>query len=296
LASLEEKALHERLERIETLIQAIETFADPAARASAKEVIQTLMDLHGAGLEQMLNIVAEAGMPGEAIIDRFGRDDLVGSLLLLYGLHPLDMDTRVRMALDKARPYLKSHGGNVELLGITDDGVVRLRLEGSCHGCPSSAMTLKLTIEEGIYALAPDVAAIQVEGLVERPTSAPLNFIPLELASSEHSTRASGGWEQVNGLSSLGQGKVRMIDVSGRSLLFCRVDETFYAYSDTCPACRQKLGATRLEATALVCPNCGHRYDVIRAGRAQDEPSLYLEPYPLLMEHGQAKVALPDLR
>jgi Fe-S cluster biogenesis protein NfuA/nitrite reductase/ring-hydroxylating ferredoxin subunit len=294
VATLEEKALHERLERIETLIQEIESFADPAARACAKEVIQTLMDLHGAGLDQMLSIVAEAGMPGDAIIDRFARDDMVGSLLLLYGLHPLDLDTRVRMALDKARPYLKSHGGNVDLLGITDDGVVRLRLEGSCHGCPSSAMTLKLTIEEGIYAVAPDVTAIKVEGLVERP-SAPLNFIPLELASSDHGTRASGGWEQVDGLGSLGQGKVRMIDVSGRSLLFCRVDETFYAYSDTCPACQQKLGASRLEATALVCPSCGHRYDVIRAGRAQDEPSLYLEPYPLLMEHGQAKVALPAL-
>ena len=73
----------------------------------------------------------------------------MGGLLLLHGLHPLDLEARVRQALDKVRPYLRSHGGNVELLGV-DEGVVRLRLEGSCHGCPSSAATMRQTIEEAI--------------------------------------------------------------------------------------------------------------------------------------------------
>jgi len=88
----------------------------------------------------------------------------VGSLLLLYGLHPVDLETRVRGALEKTRPYLRSHGGNVELVDVDESGAVRLRLQGSCHGCPSSAMTLKLAIEQAIHDAAPDVTSISVEG------------------------------------------------------------------------------------------------------------------------------------
>ena len=105
-----------------------------------------------------------AGEAGAAILDACARDDVVGGLLLLHGLHPLDLEARVRQALEQVRPYLRSHGGNVELLGV-GDGVVRLRLEGSCHGCPSSAVTMKQTIEEAILAKAPDVTAVEVEGL-----------------------------------------------------------------------------------------------------------------------------------
>ena len=86
-----------------------------------------------------------------------------GCILLLHGLHPLDLETRVRQALDKVRPLLRSHGGNVELLGLAG-GVARLRMLGSCDGCPSSAMTLKTAIEEAIYEKAPDVTAIEVDG------------------------------------------------------------------------------------------------------------------------------------
>jgi Fe-S cluster biogenesis protein NfuA len=86
-------------------------------------------------------------------------------MLLLYGLHPLDLETRVVQALDKVRPSLNLHEGGVELIGISE-GVVHLSLQGNCDGCASSAATLKQTIETAIYAAAPDVAAIEVEGVV----------------------------------------------------------------------------------------------------------------------------------
>jgi Fe-S cluster biogenesis protein NfuA/nitrite reductase/ring-hydroxylating ferredoxin subunit len=299
VATLEEKAIQGQLQRIEQLVQAIETFADPAAQATTREIIQAIMDVHGAGLERMLDLVWEAGAPGSAIVDDFARDNLIGSLLLLYGLHPLDVETRVRQALDKVRPYLGSHGGDVALLGVTPEGVVRLRLQGSCHGCPASAMTLKLASEEAIYAAAPDVTALDVEGVVERPAKSAPGFIPLELVSAPsrpaHSNGDRAGWMPVDDLLTLGRGRVRARDVAGRPVLFCRVDEAFYAYQDTCPSCGQKLDAARLEATALACPACGQHYDVLRAGRGLDDPGLQLEPFPLLVEQGQAKVALPAL-
>lgn len=128
--------------------------------------MQTLLDFHGAAVARILDRIAELGEPGSALIRTPGGDELVSSLLLLYDLHPLDPATRVSQALDRVRPYLRTHQGDVELVAVVD-GIVRLRMQGSCHGCPSSALTLKNAIEEAIYAGAPDVAAIEVEGVVD---------------------------------------------------------------------------------------------------------------------------------
>jgi Fe-S cluster biogenesis protein NfuA len=167
------------MDRLDSLLREVENIPDTQTRAHVREMVQAILELHAVGLERMLGQIAGEGEAGLALIEALARDDLVGGLLLLHGLHPLDLPTRVRQALEKVRPYLRSHGGNVELLAV-DAGVVRLRMLGSCHGCPSSAMTLKLAIEEAIYALAPEVAAIEVEG-ASAATDPPLSVIvPLE--------------------------------------------------------------------------------------------------------------------
>ena len=283
------------MQQVEGLIRKIENLPDAEARASAVELVQALMDFHGAGLDRLMEIVAEAGDAGYAIFDNFARDSLVGSLLLLYGLHPTPLETRVMQALEKVRPYLDSHGGNVELLGIADE-VVRLRLQGSCKSCPSSSMTLKLAIEEAIYEAAPDVRAIEAEGVAEQ--AAPTGFVQIGKSNGNggaQSPTSGQGWEEVSDVHLLAHSSVRMMDVRGRSVLFCRLGESLYAYGNTCPGCGKPLQDARLEMTNLICPACGQRYDVIRAGRGLDQPDLHLDPFPLLIEHGRAKLALPPL-
>jgi Fe-S cluster biogenesis protein NfuA len=159
----EEKSFQQLSRRIEELVARIETEADPNARAAALNLAQSVMELHGAALDRLMEIVAGAGASGHALMDDFADDAMVASLLLLYGLHPYDLPTRVTMALDKTRPFLHSHGGDVELLGV-DHGVVSLKLAGSCRSCPSSTMTLKMAIEQAIYDAAPDVTEIVTEG------------------------------------------------------------------------------------------------------------------------------------
>jgi Fe-S cluster biogenesis protein NfuA len=165
---LDARDFQARLERLDALLQEVERSADPAARARTQEIVQAVLELHGAGLERLLERIAEGGEAGRQIRDACAHDDLVRGLLLLHGLHPLDLEARVREALEAVRPYLRSHGGNVELLEVSD-GMVRLRLVGSCHSCPSSAVTMQQTIEEAILARAPDVTAVEVEGMVEGP-------------------------------------------------------------------------------------------------------------------------------
>jgi Fe-S cluster biogenesis protein NfuA len=162
--------------RIGGLVQEIESIADPAVRAATKDLVQSLMDLHGAALEKALDIVAEAGEPGMNIIYQLGRDSLVSSVLILYGLHPENLETRVVKAVDKIRPSLRKQGCEVELLGV-NDGAIRLRVETGSHTCGSTAKTVQATLEGAIYDAAPDMASLVIEGFEEKPSS---GFVALD--------------------------------------------------------------------------------------------------------------------
>jgi Fe-S cluster biogenesis protein NfuA len=162
-----------RLGRIDELIAALENAPDPKVREQTRELIQTLLDLHAAALERILGAVHDTGQEGAALIDELGRDQLVSGVLLLHGLHPLDLATRVRNALETVSPRLGLHGGSVELVSVSEDGAVRLKLEGNCNGCPSSRITLHSTIEEELYTAAPDITSLEVEGATD--PNAPAN-------------------------------------------------------------------------------------------------------------------------
>ena len=271
----EHKDVQRRIESIEGLVREIEKVSDPARGQSlSKQLVQSLMDFHGMGLKRMLEITHHSGSGGQKIIDDMGRDDLVSSLLLLYGLHPLDLEARVVQALEKSRPYLKSHGGNVELVSVNESGAVTLKLQGSCHSCPSSAVTLQSTVEQAIYDAAPDVTSIMVEGVVAEPAVAG-GFIPLaSLQASGNAHGAGNGsatqteWEDVFGLDALPPGILRKQDVAGEPVLFCQLNEDLYAYGMTCPGCGQPLEGGHLEDAILACPICLQKYDLVHAGDA----------------------------
>jgi Fe-S cluster biogenesis protein NfuA len=156
----------EQVAKIERLLEQLEALPDAGARETATELAQALIDLYGEGLERIVEVLAanDDGTLAEALAD----DELVAHLLLLHGLHPVPVEERVLGALEGVRPYMESHGGSAELLGV-EEGVVHLRLEGSCSGCPSSSITLKLAIEKAIFEAAPDIHEVQAEGAVEPP-------------------------------------------------------------------------------------------------------------------------------
>jgi Fe-S cluster biogenesis protein NfuA len=142
------------------------------------------MELYGAGLERITEIVFEKGEAGREILDQFGRDELVGNLLAANGLHPLDLEARVRRAVDKLRTT-----ATVESLSV-EQGVIRLRLRASGSGCGSSAATLKSSVEAAIYEAAPDLVQLVIEGLEE--TGAASGFVPLEKLVGNGTAHANG--------------------------------------------------------------------------------------------------------
>ncbi|MEA2398763.1 MAG: hypothetical protein QOK25_2319 [Thermoleophilaceae bacterium] len=287
---MDDDGARDRVARVEALLEELDTLADPVARDKATEVVQAVLELYGAGLERMVEEVASRDSDG-AIAMALADDELVSHLLFLHDLHPVPLEARVRGALESVRPYMESHGGNVELVDV-DDGIVRLRLEGSCDGCPSSASTMKLAIEEAIHKVAPDVVEIEAEGVVEvahRPHDGPA-LLQIEVSDSLRRKNGSA-WTTVDDMPEGGASILK--EVSGEPVLFMRLKKSLYAYRPECPSCAGSLADAPLTDGHLVCGGCGQRYDVSRAGRSPEDPTLNLEPVPLLHEgDGRVKVAV----
>jgi Fe-S cluster biogenesis protein NfuA len=173
------KEFQQRTERIDALIKKVSELPDNTARATALELLQELMNMNAFVLNRMLDLTAQAGEPGDELIEKFATDPIISGLLVLYDLHPDDLETRIVRALDKVRPYLKSHGGDVELIGI-NESVVNLRLVGSCNGCAGSTATLKTAVEQAIFEAAPEIATVVADGTVQSASNETAGgFVPL---------------------------------------------------------------------------------------------------------------------
>ncbi len=302
--------LHETGMRINTLLEA-SAAGGVVARERAEELVRLVADLYGAGLERVLTILHEAGRLDDPILDALAADQLVASLLLVHDLHPYDVTTRVEQALESVRPYLGSHGGDVELLEVSAEGVVRLRLLGSCDGCASSSVTLKLAVEGAIEAAAPEILEIEVETPTESAEVSAGPVISVDSLWSRVGAEAAsvGGrpgepgssWESLPPLLDLADGDVATFEIGQTTILACRIGTDLFAFVDRCGQCEHSLaGATlgrvlggAIGDAALRCPSCGAHFAVRRAGAGLESPDVHLDPLPLLVNHGTATVAIP---
>ena len=172
----EDKDFQQRVRRIGALVGEIESIADPAVRASTTQLVQLVMEFHGTGLDRILEVLAAAGEPGMKLIDQLGRDPMVSSLLVLYGLHPEHLETRIAKAVERLEAKLRRDGALIQLLGI-EDGAVRIRVTPGAHACGSTTKTLQSTVEDAIYEAAPDLASLTIEGLDGQPAN---GFVSLD--------------------------------------------------------------------------------------------------------------------
>lgn len=270
-------------DRIQTLLDGCAA-GGAATHERAEQLVREVVGLYGAGLERIIGLL-EAGEVGQLV-----ADDLVASLLLVHGLHPHGVHQRVSDALDNVRPYLGSHGGDVELLEVTDAGAVRLEFSGSCKGCPSSAVTLELTIEDAVRAAAPEVSAIEV---VSAEPDAPV--IPAEsLLARVHPDHGRTSWHPVPEVDDLVSGEVGGFLVADTTVLACRIGDQVWAYRDHCPVCDDSLAGAQLHDDLLRCPRCHGDFDVVHAGAGvAGTGGAHLDPLPLLTRDGVLSVAMP---
>ena len=282
--------------RVEELLGSLSTGGFGPAAAAAEELVGLLVGLYGDGLARITEVLAAEGEAGPAILAKLADDPQVEGLLLLHDLHPLDVDARIQRALDRVRPYLGSHAGGVEYLGVTDS-VARLRLEGSCNGCPSSTVTVQLAISTAIEDAAPEVTDVVVEGMTAAPEPGLLQIgrRPPDPAAPDSAPLAESGAAWVT-LPNIGPPSSRPVSATadGTQILVCAVRGTLYAYLDACATCGSSMAAGALNREELTCPACATTYNVRLAGKALSDPAAHLSPLPLLSDSQGVRVALPE--
>ncbi|WP_433202944.1 NifU family protein [Nocardia sp. CA-107356] len=277
-------------DRIDTLLDACSA-GGPVARERAERLVREVVDLYGAALGHVMAVLEDQ------TVEELTRDDLVASLLLVHGLHPHDVRTRVAAALDSVRPYLGSHGGDVTLIDVAD-GVVQLELSGSCRTCPSSSVTLELAVEDAVRAAAPEIESIEVVAAAAEQSG----VIPAEALFARVHTGdpPAGSWISVPELADLAAGEVGGFTVGGVPVLACRVGADLFVYRDRCAACGRSMAGAALHrkmgappgSAVLRCPGCLAHFDVVHAGARLDGDG-HLEPFPVLVRSGEISVAVP---
>jgi Fe-S cluster biogenesis protein NfuA/nitrite reductase/ring-hydroxylating ferredoxin subunit len=266
------------VERVEELQGALEACGESVPRGLAEELVSAVVQMYGAGLERILGSLSGAGSEGERIAISLLDDPLVATLLLIHDLHPVPLEQRVQQALDSVRPYMESHGGNVELLSL-EDGIARIHLQGSCSDCSASSVTLELAIKQALEEAAPDLEGLEVEGVAPQA-------LPVVMSEPTRS------WFDVESVSSLTDGSLAAVSVAGSDLVVANVEGSLLAYRDRCASCGASLHGGLLLAGALSCPECARSFFLPSAGRSMDDDRIQLEPIPLLREDGRVKVAV----
>jgi len=300
----------ELLLRVQELQAQLDTDGDPATRDVAQELVSAVVQMYGAGLERIVGLLLDGGEEGERLAAALAEEQLVAALLLIHDLHPVPLRERVQGALEQVRPYMESHGGDVELLSL-EGGVARISLRGSCSDCAASAVTLELAIKQALEEAAPDLERLEVEGVAPAPTGPSL---PLADGAATSEEPAGGGvelpmvmspspatdgagvstpsWFEVDHLDLVPVGALVGAQVGNAALVVANVDGTLLAYANTCADCGGPLDGGVLQAGTLACPQCSRTFFLPRAGRSMDDERLQLEPVPLLREQGHVKVAL----
>jgi Fe-S cluster biogenesis protein NfuA/nitrite reductase/ring-hydroxylating ferredoxin subunit len=300
----------ELIARVQQLTDEVERIADPGARRTAEELLAAVLELHGEGLARIGHALDEAGEAGVAVKGEMLSDGVISSLLLIHDLYPIGLEDRVREALDGVRPYMESHGGDVDLLGL-EDGVARIRLQGSCDGCPASASTLELAIKQALEEAAPDLIGLEVEGMTEaEPMPAQeISGTPLPVINvSPNGNGGDGGngvapqtsdggrtrsrWLEPDGLRRPADGEVSVADADGMRIVVANVSGSLLAFRDSCPSCESEVSSGHLKGGVLACPECERRFYLPRAGRSMDAEQLLMEPVPLLDQGGVVTVAV----
>ena len=294
----------ELVARVQELQAALDDAEESPARALADELVAAVVQMYGGGLERILDALFAAGDGGERIALSLTEDPLVSTLLLIHDLHPVPLADRVQAALDSVRPYMESHGGNVELLGL-EQGVAQIHLQGSCSDCSASAVTLELAIKQALEEAAPDLEGLEVIGVVPQTMggiglpmvtgSAPTGMeLPIVMSgpSADAPPAPSASWFEVRSVGQLDDGTVVPVAVAGIPLLVANIDGTLLAYRDVCAGCGGTIHDGQLESGTLTCRHCQRAFFLPRAGRSLDGDRIQIEPVPLLQEQGHVKVAL----
>jgi Fe-S cluster biogenesis protein NfuA/nitrite reductase/ring-hydroxylating ferredoxin subunit len=237
--------------------------------------------LHRNGLEDLVELIKSQNAP---TFDKALQNPAIKLLFTLYDLIPLNPKEQVENALLDVMPYIRSHGGELEILEV-QDGTVHLSMGGACQGCGGSASTLKNVIEA---TLAENFSGFKGIVTHEPATTSKRKRIPLHPAFRPLNRPV---FSEVGTIADFPGGSLRAVELEEVRILLCHLEGEVYAYRNGCPGSILPLENGKLENFVLHCPWHGCRYD-LRNGRGLDKQSGNLEVVPVAVQGGVIQVAV----
>lgn len=280
-------------QHLNELVQEFEALPFPQVKEKVFDLLQTIDLLHREGLNRLVVLLQQHGQT--QALDQAAQDPIVHTLFSLYDLVPADDLTQVNLALEAVRPYIHSHGGQVEVLQVVD-GVVHLRLGGACQGCAGSAITLKRGIETALREGYPGFKGIQTHDPVPtRPAiaTAVAGFITLDkLDALPHRRARRPIFKQVARLAELPDGGMRAFDVDGVAVLVANINGEVYAVRDRVPNSMAPLSLGSFSPPIVVGPWTNDAFDIRTGKRADGMAGPGLDVIPVAVADDTIRVAV----
>jgi Fe-S cluster biogenesis protein NfuA/nitrite reductase/ring-hydroxylating ferredoxin subunit len=256
------------------------------AQTTALALKAALDDLYKLGLTRIVQRLKEDGRGKELLFDLVD-DPAVYALLTMHGIVREDLRAQASRVLETVRPYMQSHGGDVELVDVTQNTVF-VRLAGSCNGCSLSAVTLRGTVEEAFREHMPQIQSVEVVPNEPEPKA---GFVPLDTLSAP--PKPEPGWAVGPSASTVMEAEPFRWDVEGTSIVLVRFRNRLQAYRNECAHLGMALDGGHIdpETGVLTCPWHGFRYNCSN-GECLTVPQAQLEALPLRVENGRILVRI----
>lgn len=277
--------LDELVAELNARIQNLEALPLPQVREEIFTVLQLTDYIHRAGVERLSERLSQAGLLDEVL-----QDPAIALLFTLYNQNPYDQASLAEQALELVRPYMQSHGGEVEVLDV-QEGMVHVRLQGTCTTCAASTATLKNGIEVALRQGLPGFQGLVVHE--PEPQEEVPGLIELPMAGKAPSTLPAPVFTQVAELFTLPEGRVMGVQAGDKNAILIRFGPEVNAFDSTCPSCNRSLKEAKLSGTVLVCPwqNCA--YDARSGQRVDGAAKPGLRVYPVSVQ-GQRVLLATD--
>jgi nitrite reductase/ring-hydroxylating ferredoxin subunit/Fe-S cluster biogenesis protein NfuA len=269
-------------ERVDRLLDSIKGMPEDA-RLKAMELKKAIEAVHEHALRKLVRTFRETEA-GKELLLKAVEDPSIYAMFLMHGIIKQDLFTRVAAALEEVRPYMRSHGGGVELVKV-EGKTAYVRLEGACSGCSLSAVTLKNGVEEAIKARVPEIEQV---AMVEEEVSS--GYLPVHVMDDADNLEQNG-WVQGPSVSELQEGHPVRFSHEESDVLLVRMDGKVMAFRDQCPHMGMPLNGGLVDGPTITCPWHGFRFD-LSTGECITAPHVQLEPFPVRVEEQKIWIRL----
>jgi Fe-S cluster biogenesis protein NfuA/nitrite reductase/ring-hydroxylating ferredoxin subunit len=276
------------LDRLIHDIGALETVVagwDDQQRTVVRALQHAMDVLHKEALVRLIRTLrADAG--AATALKKAVSDRIVYGVLRHHEIVRAALPERVEEALESVRPFLASHGGNVELVEVSPPDTVTVRLVGSCDGCAASGLTLQAGVEKAIKDRCPEIKTIKKAQSTSLSNAAPgVSFV------SPFARSDDAGWVRAVSLVELPMNDIRAFLVEGRSLLFARFEGGVSCFDNACAHLGMPLDMGEVVDGVLVCPHHQFRY-ALDSGDCLTAPGVQLHAHGVRITGGEVEVKL----